>query len=113
MSGSKEKKFKVGDVVRVNYNSSIIKNHWTEGSLNQYFPDRERIYTVKGYWDEDVKNPGISVNPDRFNYLDLEDFVFNICDEVFELAYIKDTKLARKLYKDRIKEIKDGKIYLG
>ena len=84
-------KFKVGDRVRVLDKVSILEH--------------QRKYINKTYTISKISSANAAY------CLDLDDN-FRFYENELELATIPDSKLARRLYKNMIKEIKDGKIWL-
>ena len=100
MSGSK---FKKGDKVQLDFDSKVVQG-WAEDVIKKYF--KQDIYTVIS-----VEASGDARHPYHLSLFPIS--IYRITDKAFRIAAVKDTKMARKLYKGKIKEIKDGKIYFS
>jgi hypothetical protein len=85
--------FKVGDVVRYTNKGGY---DWSGFSTTSFYTVTDIKYSnERPYIIVDGRGGGIS---------------YSICQ--FRSASVKDTKVARAFYKNRIKEIRDGKIFI-
>ena len=94
MSGNNPK-FKVGDIA---YTVEGRKAAWI---ILEVITDRN-CYKLKDYYGRRL------MGLETHESISIDEF-----DDMFIPLTVNDTKLARKFYKNNIKEIRDGKIYLG
>ena len=88
------------------YRATIIATKETKGYKHDYpylvqYETRKTTYPIVQYFSELPEN---LVGVSNVAGLDL--------DEIIRLAYVKSTAISRAFYKGRIKEEKDGKLYI-